>query len=75
MAQLPDLTNTVLLKPVCGNCGHELNRVYIKRLPVLSNERQLIAKIEYAIEPDQCPNCKTHFDSIRTKNIIEGDPL
>ena len=75
MPQLHDLTHTILLTPTCGNCGHKLDRVYIKKLPVLSNEGVFMAKIEYAIEPDQCPNCKTYFDSIRTKNIIEEDLL
>ena len=70
MAQLPDLTNKILLTPVCGNCGHELDMVYVRLLPTLHKEKELIIKHEYAVDPDQCPYCKTRFDSIRTKNII-----
>ena len=69
MPRLPDLTHTILLTPTCGNCGHALDYAIIKKLPVLHTGKDIILEHEYAVDPDQCPYCKTHFDSIKTKNI------
>ena len=78
MPTFPDNSRTVLLTPVCENCGHVFDRVFISRLPVLQNKDELILRREYMIDPDRCPNCGTCFDSIKVRGIEEKyreDPL
>ena len=71
MPSLPDNSKTILLTPFCGNCGHVFDRVFISKLPVLCKEDEIKLRQEYSIDPEQCPNCGTYFDSIKIIGIEE----